>query len=365
MAINLSDKLTADHSENYIMSIRLRSGGHSFSAYSPSVSESFFYRDVEFDRTRPYVSSLKECFFENDFLTWFYKQVNVVCVTSQYTLVPAAVFQEKQKAELLAFTFSSPEGRCLSNELKDEPAELVFGVDEDVYEFCSRSLVNPRFVHHVGPLLSLWKKQSRARLPRQLYVVLHRRRMDVACYAQGNLLFVNSFEYEHTDEILTDFAKENIFNVISNHIDFEGVDALDLFAGTGSISFELLSRECRSVTAVEKNNAHASFIAKGAKELKTDSLTLIRGDVFRYLHSAPAQGFDFIFADPPYALKELETIPELIFQNNLLKEGGLLVLEHGKDNNFEENPYFVERRVYGSVNFSIFRATAMEPTNGQ
>ena len=202
MAINLSDKLTADHSENYIMSIRLRSGGLSFSAYSPSVSESFFYRDVEFDRTRPYISSLKECFFENDFLTWFYRQVNVVCVTSQYTLVPAAVFQEKQKAELLAFTFSSPEGRCLSNELKDEQAELVFGVDEDVYEFCSRSLVNPRFVHHVGPLLSLWKKQSRARLPRQLYVVLHRRRMDVACYAQGNLLFVNSFEYEHTDDIL-------------------------------------------------------------------------------------------------------------------------------------------------------------------
>ena len=146
MAINMSDKLTADHSENYIMSIRLRSGGLSFSAYSPSVSESFFYRDVEFDRTRPYISSLKECFFENDFLTWFYKQVNVVCVTSQYTLVPAAVFQEKQKAELLAFTFSSPEGRCLSNELKDEPAELVFGVDEDVYEFCSRALVNPRFV---------------------------------------------------------------------------------------------------------------------------------------------------------------------------------------------------------------------------
>ena len=110
MAINLSDKLTADHSENYIMSIRLRSGGLSFSAYSPSVSESFFYRDVEFDRTRPYVSSLKECFFENDFLTWFYKQVNVVCVTSQYTLVPASVFQEKQKAGLLVFTFSSPEG---------------------------------------------------------------------------------------------------------------------------------------------------------------------------------------------------------------------------------------------------------------
>ena len=202
MTISIPDTLTTDNSEKYIVSIRLRSGGLSFSSYSPSVSESFFYRDVEFDRTRPYISSLKECFFENDFLTWFYKQVNVVCVTSQYTLVPAAVFQEKQKAELLAFTFSSPEGRCLSNELKDEPAELVFGVDEDVYEFCSRSLVNPRFVHHVGPLLSLWKKQSRARLPRQLYVVLHRRRMDVACYAQGKLLFVNSYPIDQSDDIV-------------------------------------------------------------------------------------------------------------------------------------------------------------------
>ena len=202
MAINLSDKLTADHSEKYIMSIRLRSGGLSFSAYNPSENESLLYRDIEFDRTKPYISSLKECFFENDFLTWFYKQVNVLCVAPQYTLVPKEVFQEKQKVELLAFTFSSPEGRCLSNELKDEQVELIFGLNEEIYEFCSRSLVNPRFIHHVSPLLALWKKQSRMRLPRQLYVVLYRRRMDVACYAQGNLLFVNSFDYEHTDDIL-------------------------------------------------------------------------------------------------------------------------------------------------------------------
>ena len=202
MTISIPDTLTTDNSEKYIVSIRLRSGGLSFSAYSPSVSESFLYRDMEFDRAKPYFSSLKECFFENDFLTWSYKQVNVLCASPQYTLVPKEVFQEKQKAELLAFTFSSPEGYCLSNELKDEQAELIFRVDEEVYEFCSRSLINPRFVHHVTPLLSLWKKQSRTRLPRQLYAVLHRRRMDVACYAQGNLLFVNSFEYEHPDDIL-------------------------------------------------------------------------------------------------------------------------------------------------------------------
>ena len=150
----------------------------------------------------------------------------------------------------------------------------------------------------------------------------------------------------------TDRVKENVFNLIQDHV--RGAEVLDLFAGTGSISFELLSRECRSVTAVEKNNAHASFIAKVAKELKTDSLTLIRGDVFRYLHSAPAQGFDFIFADPPYALKELPEVPELVFKRDLLRDGGIFVMEHPKTNDFSGLPYFYQHRVYGSVNFSIF-----------
>jgi hypothetical protein len=90
------------------------------------------------------------------------------------------------------------------------------------------------------------------------------------------------------------------------------------------------------------------------KEVQTDKCLPIRGDVFKFINNSREQ-FDFIFADPPYALKELETIPELIFKNNLLKEDGLFVLEHGKDNNFEENPHFIERRVYGSVNFSLFR----------
>ena len=129
---------------------------------------------------------------------------------------------------------------------------------------------------------------------------------------------------------------------------------IDLFAGTGSISIELVSRGCDRVISIEKDPAHHSFICKIMKEVQTDKCLPIRGDVFKFIKNGREQ-FDFIFADPPYALKELETIPELIFQNNLLKEGGLLVLEHGKDNNFEENPHFIERRVYGSVNFSLFR----------
>lgn len=153
----------------------------------------------------------------------------------------------------------------------------------------------------------------------------------------------------------TDFAKENLFNVLSNQIDFEdGVTALDLFAGTGSISIELVSRGCDKVISVEKDSQHYAFICKVMQEVKTDKCFPIRGDVFKYIESS-SEKFDFIFADPPYELKGLETIPQLIFEKGLLKEDGLFVLEHGKTNNFEDDPHFVERRVYGSVNFSFFR----------
>lgn len=168
----------------------------------------------------------------------------------------------------------------------------------------------------------------------------------------------------------TDFAKENLFNVLSNYMDFEdGIVALDLFAGTGSISIELVSRGCDRVISVEKDGAHHAFISKIMKEVQTDKCLPIRGDVFKFINGSQEQ-FDFIFADPPYELKELETIPDLVFENNMLKENGLFVLEHGKKNNFEDNPHFIERRVYGSVNFSFsdklqkIHFTAKERANG-
>lgn len=153
----------------------------------------------------------------------------------------------------------------------------------------------------------------------------------------------------------TDFAKENLFNVLSNYLDFEdNIHALDLFAGTGSISLELVSRGCDQVISIEKDRDHHAFICKVMNEVKTDKCISIRGDVFKYIQSCHNQ-FDFIFADPPYELKDLETIPGLIFEHELLKEEGLFVLEHGKKNNFETHLHFIERRVYGSVNFSFFQ----------
>ena len=152
----------------------------------------------------------------------------------------------------------------------------------------------------------------------------------------------------------TDFAKENIFNVLTGYIDFEGATALDLFSGTGSITLELLSRGCSHVISVEADRDHHRFIQQCLGKLGvTEGIVAIRGDVFRFVKSCKQQ-YDFIFADPPYALKELPEIPSLILEKNLLKEDGILVFEHGKDHSFADHPNFVEHRSYGSVNFSLF-----------
>ena len=152
----------------------------------------------------------------------------------------------------------------------------------------------------------------------------------------------------------TDFAKENIFNVLVNIIDIDGADALDLFAGTGSISFELLSRGCKHVTSVEQDKSHHAFILKVAKELKTNALTPVKGDVFRFLNTVPERSFDFIFADPPYSLDMLQDVPRLVIEKNILRDEGVFVMEHSKENDFSNLPFFYQKRIYGAVNFSIF-----------
>ncbi len=158
----------------------------------------------------------------------------------------------------------------------------------------------------------------------------------------------------------TDIAKESLFNILQNRIDLEGIKALDLFGGTGSISFELLSRGAAQVTCVEMGRVQQQFIRKVADELKIGhEFNLVRGDVFKYLKSQIAltreEGlFDLIFADPPYALPELNTLPGLVLDNNLLRPEGIFILEHGKDQNFAEVEGFKEMRTYGAVHFSFF-----------
>ena len=155
----------------------------------------------------------------------------------------------------------------------------------------------------------------------------------------------------------TDFAKENIFNVLIQYVDFDGATALDLFSGTGSITLELLSRGCQQVVSIELDRDHHRFICDCLKKLEVkggNAVLPLRGDVFRFVKTCKQQ-FDFIFADPPYALKELSILPDLIFERQLLKDDGIFVLEHGKDHDFSQHPHFVEHRQYGSVNFSLFK----------
>jgi len=152
----------------------------------------------------------------------------------------------------------------------------------------------------------------------------------------------------------TDFAKENIFNVLNGYIDLDGAEALDLFSGTGSITLELLSRGCSRVTSIELDRDHHRFICDCVKKLGTEACLPLRADVFRFVKSCRQQ-YDIVFADPPYALKELPQIPDLVFERALLNPDGILVFEHGKDHDFSQHPRFVEHREYGSVNFSLFR----------
>lgn len=152
----------------------------------------------------------------------------------------------------------------------------------------------------------------------------------------------------------TDFAKESLFNLLLNRIDFEGIDMLDLFAGTGGIGLEFVSRGAREVTSVEMAHVQQNFIIQTCRQLGIHNLQLVRGDVFRYIKTCGIQ-YDFIYADPPYALPELPTLPDLVWEYGLLKEGGMMVLEHSKTHSFRDHPHFVEQRTYGSVNFSFFQ----------
>lgn len=156
----------------------------------------------------------------------------------------------------------------------------------------------------------------------------------------------------------TDFAKENLFNVLRAYVDFEETRALDLFAGTGSITLELLSRGCPEVVSVERDRQHYAFVRAAVEHcIAGDAdvrVRVLNADALRIIAKSNER-FDLVFADPPYALRELSELPERVMASGLLKPGALFVLEHGKEHDFSSRPEFLEHRAYGSVNFSFFR----------
>lgn len=153
----------------------------------------------------------------------------------------------------------------------------------------------------------------------------------------------------------TDFAKENLFNVLNNYIDIEKTRTLDLFSGTGSISYEFASRGASEIISVEQNYKHYAFIKRMAKELDFKNMKVYKTDVFLACKKLQGQKFDIIFADPPYQLNKIMEIPAAIFDNDLLADDGIAVIEHPANISFSDFPRFSEHRQYGSVNFSFFR----------
>ena len=162
----------------------------------------------------------------------------------------------------------------------------------------------------------------------------------------------------------TDMAKESLFNILNNRIDFEEVKVLDLFAGTGNISMEFASRYASSVLSVDVNGRCIDYILKMITDLKFSNLSAIRANVFAFL-ARPAGSYDVIFADPPYDLEDREKIPVLIFENNWLADDGWFIMEHDKRINFKDHPFFYEERQYGKIHFTFFRKPEVESVVGQ
>lgn len=151
----------------------------------------------------------------------------------------------------------------------------------------------------------------------------------------------------------TDIAKEGLFNIIQNNLDFEKLKTLDLFGGTGSISYELASRGVHDLTIVEKDNAMYEFIKKTSASLELENINIVKKDVFRFLQHCTDK-FDLIFAGPPYALTTIDDLPKIIFEKQLLNKNGWFVLEHTPKNDYKSFPFYKTERNYGTTVFSIF-----------
>jgi 16S rRNA (guanine(966)-N(2))-methyltransferase RsmD len=151
----------------------------------------------------------------------------------------------------------------------------------------------------------------------------------------------------------TDVAKEGLFNIIENNLDISELKTLDLFGGTGSISYELASRGARDQTIVETDNQMYEFIKKTARQLGIATLNVVHMDVFNFIKQSREQ-FDFIFAGPPYALTNIDEVPKLIFDKELLRPKGWFVLEHTPRNDYKKFPFYKTERNYGTTIFSIF-----------
>jgi len=152
----------------------------------------------------------------------------------------------------------------------------------------------------------------------------------------------------------TDFAKSALFNIFNNHFDYQEIRVLDLFCGTGNISYEFFSRGCPNVTCVDNNSDCIRFVREFGMKNFPDKLHTIRSDAFRFIKKCSIK-FDIVFADPPFAMENVWELPDLILENNLLTENGWLILEHSSHSKPSCKAVVSETRKYGHTSFSFFK----------
>lgn len=204
MVIRIPDTFTVEQSEKYLASIRLEPGGLSFFCCHAATGEDFFSAKVQFEQPQTYVSALKECFFDNECLSWKYKQLCLLATETPYTLVPETYYEKERRDALFAFNFpeASATRQILENKLADGTV-LLYALPEEVYSFCARSFAAPEFLHSAALLLEQWKRLSETSLYKQLFVQVCGQHIELACFApQGKLRLANSFEVRSTRDIL-------------------------------------------------------------------------------------------------------------------------------------------------------------------
>jgi hypothetical protein len=203
MTIRVPDTLTIDNSEKYEVSIRLWPDGLSFSGYIPFEKDSFFTETILFAGDMNFSQSLKNIFFENPCFSYIYKSFDIIFISGKYTLAPNDVYSEKHNDLIFSICHRKGEaGKILIQPVDNLNFSLLYEVDNDAYEFLTRSIINPRFIHYLYPLLISWQTNSFTCYPKQIYAYIHDNILDVVCLESGELLFVNSFDYEKDNDIV-------------------------------------------------------------------------------------------------------------------------------------------------------------------
>jgi hypothetical protein len=199
----IPEKLKADCSEKYEVSIRFTLDGLSFSGYIPTEKDSFFSEVFRCDKNLPVIDALKQFFFTSPCLSYPYRVCCVVNVSGKYILTPDTLFQEKEKARLFHLCHPKDDSlKILACPVRSLNVFLTYGMEEAVYQFLVRSLVEPRFIHALSPVLNYWQKKSQMLYPKQMHAMIREDRMDIVCFQEGELLFANSFHIDSDSDMI-------------------------------------------------------------------------------------------------------------------------------------------------------------------